>query len=50
MKADPLSDQVEIDTCIGNVLPEHLKTENVLFDLVDELKAQFHDAEAPKWT
>ncbi len=50
MKADPLSDQVEIETCTWNVLPEHLKTENVVDDLVSELKAQFHDAEALKWT
>ena len=50
MKADPLSDQVEIEICTWDVLPEHLKTENVVADPVGELKAQFHDAEAPKWT
>ena len=28
MKADPLSAQVEIETCTQDVLPEHLKTGN----------------------
>lgn len=38
MKADPLLEQVQIETCTSDVLPEHLKTENVVDDLVNELK------------
>ena len=45
MKADLLPHQVKIGTCIWNVLPENLQTKNVVFALVSELKAQFHDAE-----
>ena len=50
MKTDPLSAQVTIETCTWDLLPEHLKTENVIDDLANELKAQLHHAEAPKWT
>jgi hypothetical protein len=50
VKADPLSEQVQIETCTCDVLPEHLKTENAVDDLVNELKAQLHQAEAPRWT
>ena len=48
MKADPLSEQVQIETCTWDLLPEHLETQNVVDDLVNELKAQLHRAEAPK--
>ena len=50
MKTDPLSEQVQIETCAWDVLPKHLKTENVVDDPVNELKTQLHQAEAPKWT
>ena len=48
MKADPLLEQVQIETCTSDVLPEHLRTENVVDDPVNELKTQLHQAEAPK--
>lgn len=45
MKAGLLSQQVQIETCTWDVPPE-----NVVDDLVNEVKAQLHQAEAPEWT
>jgi hypothetical protein len=36
--ADPLSAQVEIETCMWDVLPDHLKTGNIVDHVVKELK------------
>jgi hypothetical protein len=48
-RADPLSAQVEIETYTWDVLPQHLKTGNIVDYVVKELewvKAQLHPAEA----
>jgi hypothetical protein len=45
VKAGLLSQQVQIETCTWDVPPE-----NVVDDLVNEVKAQLHQAEAPEWT
>jgi hypothetical protein len=53
VKADPLSAQLEVETCTQHVLPEHLKTGNNVDYVVNELewvKAPLHQAGALKWT
>jgi hypothetical protein len=52
VKADRLSAQVQIETYAWDVLPEHLRTGNIVDYVVNALewvKAQPHHAEAPKW-
>jgi hypothetical protein len=51
VKADPLSAQVEIETCAWDVLPQHLRAAGIVdVDELERLRAPPHYAEAPEWT